>query len=203
MGHKIEYLLLDLGGLLVELNMEKAQAGWFDPALSREENWRQWLGSTDSQALERGEVSAQEFARLFIDRNNLNSTVPRFLDSFRSWVIGFYPEIFPLLDRVSTDVSLGVFSNITEIHWPPLEQELRARTRTSHYFASYLIGRAKPDPDAYRFVCTAMGARPESVLFIDDNQINVDGARKAGLHAEQADGPVVLEAILDRYSLLV
>jgi len=198
----IQLLLLDLGGVLVELDLDAAKAGWFDPAISVEENWRRWLESESSQALERGEISPAAFATTLIAEYQLDISVAAFLDRFRQWVVGFYPEVFPLLDRVSREVSLGVFSNITEIHWPGLKTTLADRSRIRHYFASYLIGYAKPDLQAYRFVCAEAGADPSQVLFIDDNMINVVGARAAGLVAEQARGPAELEQVLIRYRLI-
>jgi len=198
----IRLLLLDLGGVLVELDPEAAKAGWFDPAISVEENWRRWLESESSQALERGEISPSVFAATLIAEYRLDISVTAFLDHFRQWVIGFYPQVFPLLDRVSREVSLGVFSNITDIHWPELKSTLVDRSRIRHYFASYLIGYAKPDLQAYRFVCAEAGADPSQVLFIDDNMVNVIGARAAGLIAEQARGPAELEQVLIRYRLI-
>lgn len=198
----IRLLLLDLGGVLVELDPDAAKAGWFDPAISTEENWRRWLGSENSQALERGEITPAAFAESLIAEYQLGISVTRFLDHFRRWVVGFYPGVFPLLDRVSRNVSLGVFSNITDVHWPPLRETLANQARIRHYFASYLIGYAKPDLQAYKFVCAEAGIDPSRVLFVDDNMVNVVGARAAGLIAEQAQGPVELEQVLIRYRLI-
>lgn len=199
---EIHLLLLDLGGVLVELDADAARAGWFDPSLSSEENWRKWLGSESSQALERGEIAPAEFAASLIKEYQLDISVEQFIDYFRKWVVGFYPGVFPLLERVLPGVTLGVFSNVTDVHWTPLYDALVSKTRIRHYFASYLIGYAKPDLDAYRFVCAQAGVNAAQVLFVDDNRINVEGARAAGLLAEQVQGPKQLEQVLQDYRLL-
>ncbi len=46
-----------------------------------------------------------------------------------------------------------------------------------------------------------LGIEPGHILFLDDNQINVDGARAAGWSAEVAKGPAEAAAALERYGL--
>ena len=47
------------------------------------------------------------------------------------------------------------------------------------------LGVAKPEPAFFTEAARHIGARPQAILFIDDNAKNVDGARAAGLAAEQ------------------
>ncbi|MEI5672974.1 MULTISPECIES: HAD-IA family hydrolase [unclassified Nocardioides] len=47
------------------------------------------------------------------------------------------------------------------------------------------IGLAKPDPAYFDKAVAMIGAPADEVLFVDDKQENVDGARVAGLHAER------------------
>jgi putative hydrolase of the HAD superfamily len=45
-------------------------------------------------------------------------------------------------------------------------------------------GVAKPDPAIYLLTCRRLGLAPAECLFFDDTPANVEGARRAGLHAE-------------------
>jgi putative hydrolase of the HAD superfamily len=45
----------------------------------------------------------------------------------------------------------------------------------------------KPDPRTYAIACEALGVPPPEIVFVDDQQRNVDGARKAGLAAVRFD----------------
>ncbi|WP_244931704.1 HAD-IA family hydrolase [Nocardioides sp. W7] len=68
------------------------------------------------------------------------------------------------------------------------------------------IGLAKPDPAYFDKAVAMIGAEPGSVLFVDDRQENVDGARSAGLVAERwelADGHAVLRELLAGHGVLV
>ena len=58
-----------------------------------------------------------------------------------------------------------------------------------HHFASHLIDRIKPDHDAFEHVASTLGIEPGAILFVDDNQINVDAARAFGMQAQRCLGP--------------
>lgn len=71
-------------------------------------------------------------------------------------------------------------------------------------FYSCDLGVAKPDPEYFRTIIDAIDRPPSSVLFIDDNEANIAGAKSVGLHAEWYDletGVDVLRELLRRYSL--
>jgi epoxide hydrolase-like predicted phosphatase len=50
---------------------------------------------------------------------------------------------------------------------------------------SYEVKCRKPDVRIYRLVCEKLDVHPEETIFIDDMEVNVEGARKAGLMAIQ------------------
>jgi putative hydrolase of the HAD superfamily len=71
-------------------------------------------------------------------------------------------------------------------------------------FYSCDLGLAKPDPAYFRAILGALDLPASDVLFIDDNQANVDGARSVGLQAELYDlssGVPALIELLRRYDL--
>ncbi|MEV0289437.1 MULTISPECIES: HAD-IA family hydrolase [unclassified Kribbella] len=72
-------------------------------------------------------------------------------------------------------------------------------------FYSCDLGLAKPDPAYFRAILGTLDVPASSVLFIDDNESNVAGARSVGLHAEVYDlssGVDTLIALLRQYELL-
>jgi epoxide hydrolase-like predicted phosphatase len=48
---------------------------------------------------------------------------------------------------------------------------------------SHEVGHLKPEPAVYGMVCERLGVAPAEVLFLDDVQANVDGARAVGMRA--------------------
>jgi putative hydrolase of the HAD superfamily len=65
-----------------------------------------------------------------------------------------------------------------------------------HHFASHLTGKIKPDEEAFRHVTWALGCATDEVLFLDDNQMNVDAAKKCGMQAYRVKGVDAAEAVL-------
>jgi len=72
-------------------------------------------------------------------------------------------------------------------------------------FYSSDLGVAKPDPAYFTTVLERLDVSPSTVLFIDDTEVNITGARQVpGLNAElfeRGGGRPVLERILGRYVL--
>ena len=48
---------------------------------------------------------------------------------------------------------------------------------------SHEAGFSKPDPRIYALICTRLDVRPEEMVFLDDVEMCVAGARDAGIHA--------------------
>jgi putative hydrolase of the HAD superfamily len=69
---------------------------------------------------------------------------------------------------------------------------------------SYDLGVAKPDPEFFTQAAHRIGADIGTILFIDDKAPNVEGARSAGMLAEQWDftqGHALLHELLSNYGL--
>ena len=48
---------------------------------------------------------------------------------------------------------------------------------------SHEVGLAKPDRRIYELTCERLGLPPEEVIFLDDSEICITGAREYGMHA--------------------
>lgn len=59
------------------------------------------------------------------------------------------------------------------------------------------LGEVKPHPDVYRRALSALGAEPDEVVFVDDSEANVAGARAIGIRAEQFSGPEVFARLAE------
>jgi putative hydrolase of the HAD superfamily len=66
--------------------------------------------------------------------------------------------------------------------------DLKLGAAFDHHFVSHLTGRIKPDVDAFQEVVESLGCRPEHVLFLDDNILNVEAAKRFGIQAMRVQG---------------
>ena len=57
-------------------------------------------------------------------------------------------------------------------------------------------GRIKPDADAFHHVTETLNCAADEVLFLDDNQLNVEAAKRVGMKAVQVKGVKAAEQAL-------
>ena len=129
-------------------------------------------------------------------------TPERFLAGFADWPSGPLPGARELLRDVRSDLVRATLSNSNTLHWSRIMREMAFESHFDHHFASHLIDRIKPDHDVFAHVIQALGVRPDEMLFVDDNAINIDAARRCGLTAYRCAGPGEVRARLAAAGLL-
>ena len=201
----------DLGNVLVRLAREWeeafARAGvgipeQFDDEQTRVRHER---CLTD---FETGKIDEKTYFR--IASRYLKIDVEKMTAVYDVWIDGMQPCAGDMLDRLAaTGVHTACLSNTSERHWHvmlgsgPRYVPLR---RLRSYFASHLIGVMKPDSRIYQHVERNTKVAPEAILFFDDNDANIEAARRRHWHAELIDpaaDPVrQMMGHLQRYGLL-
>jgi putative hydrolase of the HAD superfamily len=199
---RIRCVLFDIGGVLVELTGVQTMLEWMTHRTDHEGLWHAWLHSPAVRAYERGRIGTEEFAVQVVAEFDLSVDAAQFLRGFESWPRGPYPGAHALLEAVRPDLVRACLSNSNVAHWTRVMDEMEFGRHFHHRFASHLIDRIKPDRESFEHACEEMGLAPETVLFIDDNRVNVDGARAAGLEAHRCAGPAETHALLSTLGLL-
>ncbi|MBI5593893.1 MAG: HAD family phosphatase [Deltaproteobacteria bacterium] len=202
MNRELSIILFDLGGVLVELPAQPIPADWTDRAPASGQKSSGWLTSPAATAFEKGEISASRFADEIVKEMKLSITPDEILARFTFWPKGLFPGTKALIGRIPPQYTLAIFSNTNELHWPRLMTEMGLEGCFDHYFASFKIGMAKPDPAAFRYVVNALSCEPSEILFLDDSQMNVDAARLVGLKAERVSGIGQVEKVLAENGVL-
>ncbi len=193
-----EVLLFDLGGVLVELTGVPLMLEWLDHSMTVDELWRRWLLSPIVRRFEIGQASVDEFGAGLVAEFGLPVESREFVDVFTCWPRGVYDGVIPLLQSLKGSYRLACFSNTNELHWARLCGEMGLGQCFDASFPSHLIGCLKPDREAFEFVIRALGCAPDRILFLDDNLLNVEGARAAGIVAYRTQGfPAVVQMLAD------
>jgi putative hydrolase of the HAD superfamily len=199
---KTQAILFDLGGVLIKLG-GVVQLGQFIGVADEAEIWRRWLMSNWVRRYERGLCARTEFSHGMVEEHGLEMTPEAFLKAFRRWPLGFFPGAEALVRSVDPRLIVACLSNTNELHWTEQEDADRVHRLFSLQFLSHEIGLIKPDREVFDFVADAINCAPSAILFLDDNLINVEGAREAGWEAEHAVGVQESHTILTRRGLLV
>ena len=197
-----DVLLFDLGGVIVELSGVPVWKRWLGGRMSDREIWASWIQSPAVRRFERGDCDADEFARALVREFDLPVDGATFLEHFERWPRGTFPGALELLAELRESHRVACFSNTNALHWPKFLDDMGLGEAFHDCFASHELGALKPDRQAFERVLRALGCAPGRVLFLDDNQINVDGARGAGLEARLAQGPDAARSVLEELGVL-
>lgn len=196
----IDVLLFDLGGVLIELTGVPTMMKWSD--LPEDELWARWLHSEAVRKFESGRSSPQEFAQTIVTEFQLGVAEDEFMQAFIAWPRGPYDGALELLDELGDRYRLGCLSNTNHIHWQRFEEETELLARFDVHLPSHHTGLMKPDLPVYEHAIKALDVPAASILFMDDNQINVDAARQAGMEAELTRTPQGVRDVLTSRALL-
>jgi putative hydrolase of the HAD superfamily len=198
----VKWVLFDLGGVLVEIGgvVETIRAAQ-QPGCD-EDPWEAWLHSPAVWDWETGVTSNTQFAQRIVVELGMSVSPEEFLADCSTWILGTFDGIPQLLTDLRGRVGLACLSNTNPLHWPIIQQQLKLHEALDRCFVSYQMGMAKPRPDTFEHVVAQLGCAPREILFIDDNRLNIEGAREAGLQAEQAYGGDAVREILELHGLL-
>lgn len=184
----VEALLFDLGGVLVEIDFQRAFEAWASAAQVPVSHIASRFSFDDAyEAHERGEiVGAAYFAHL---RRSLAValTDEELLAGWNAIFLGPMAGIDALLGRLAKHLPLYVFSNTNPSHRAFWQFRYgKTLAPLTGVFCSCDLGARKPAGHAFLEVCRRIGIQPSRIGFFDDRPENVLGARRAGLQACQA-----------------
>lgn len=112
-------------------------------------------------------------------------------------------EVLNLIPRITVPVCLASNQQSHRAHY--MRHQLNYNDRFHHLFLSCDLGFCKPDKEYFLAIVRHLRMEPETLLFIDDHQSNVDAARASGLQAERFhvdEGIEILKGILERYGTI-
>jgi putative hydrolase of the HAD superfamily len=81
-------------------------------------------------------------------------------------------------------------------------RKFNLRDYFSVFFASCYLGVRKPDPKFYRLAKEITQRETDECLFIDDRELNVESAERAGMRAIRYQNPTQLREELIHYGVL-
>jgi putative hydrolase of the HAD superfamily len=194
-GHEIDLVLFDLGGVLIELGGVTSMRE-LTGIETDDELWSRWLACPWVRRYERGECSPDEFATGLVAEWELAVEPVAFLDAFAAWPVGPYAGADELVDRTREATAVGCLSNTNVGHWDRNFSRWPIFEVYDHRFLSFELGLLKPDREVFDHVAKLVELPPERILFLDDNQQNVDGARSAGFTAARTRGVAEAELAL-------
>jgi len=209
MGNDIQWIVFDLGGVVVKLDIDGAMeelARRSDTDRSLIESFvrnRDESGLSPDEKLQLGLLRIDEYVDLL--NQALRRRLPReeVIDLRMRVIQGEDEEVLEIIRALSVRRKLACFSNTHAIHWDHMLANYRSFRLWRRAIASHLIGAAKPDPKAFAIACRELDAAPSECLLIDDGLTNAEAAREAGWRAIHFKGAAALREELRRCGVLL
>lgn len=182
----IKAVIFDLGRVIVPFDFRRGYAKLEALCGIPAADIPKRLSSTDLvQRFESGRIEARDFVREFSGHLNLETTYELFCEI---WSSVFLPETLvgeDLLRGIARNYRLVLLSNTNVIHFEMIRRNYALLRHFHSCVLSYEVGAMKPAPLIYQKAIEAAGCAAAECFFIDDMEINVEGARNQGMGAVQ------------------
>lgn len=190
----IENIILDLGGVIINLNHELT---WQAFQRHFPENYSDLLVKLKEEMLlerfETGHVSSDEFFDFFctsvktIDKQNI-------IAAWNCMLLDIPKARIMLIKELSKKYNLFLLSNTNEIHYNFIEDYYRSQYEDvsfsslfSKAYLSYQIGHRKPNREIFEEVIKDAKINPSTTLFMDDSLEHIQTAKAIGIKAIHLD----------------
>ncbi|MDG2220762.1 MAG: HAD family phosphatase [Rubripirellula sp.] len=203
---RIEFVYFDLGNVLLSFDPDLACRNLAELLLVSGDEAKQVVYESGLQhRFESGQVSGDQFARE-VCRLLARKPVPdaAVFDAV-SDMFEPIPAMRDVLDQVrQTGRGVGLLSNTCQAHWEWIVRQSYPVTAFDFdaTILSFEAGSMKPDSLIYEVAERAAAVTAEQILFLDDREENVHGARLRGWQAEQCLGGEQAVQVLNRTGLL-
>lgn len=207
MPNNIQWVIFDLGGVVVKLNIDGALNALANQSETDAETIKAYLSAPDETGfsinakMELGLFSAADYVQQVLQVLNKQLSYDEVIALKMLIIQGEDAQTLELISSLSTQKKLACFSNTHEIHWNHMTQHYRAFDFFQKTIASHLIHAAKPDLKAFALATEALNADPQECLFIDDSLANAEAARAFGWNAIHFQNHAALRESLQAYAI--
>jgi FMN phosphatase YigB (HAD superfamily) len=200
----INALLFDLGGVLIEIDFERALQSWSQSSqLPLTEITRRFSMDEPYRRHEMGEITASEYFAHLRQLLELEATNDEIEQGWNDIFVGEIAATIDCIASVQTSLPCYLFSNTNPTHQAFWTRAFPAAIDPfQQIFVSSEMGLRKPDLAAFEAIGAATGFRLDEILFFDDTEENVIGARLAGMRAILVNSHADIEAALTDIGVL-
>jgi HAD superfamily hydrolase (TIGR01509 family) len=186
----IKNIIFDLGGVILNLDNQRTEDAF---ASLGAKDFRDYFGHGFAASFfkdyETGHISDRQFLDSLKELTGLSALQDEeIVTGWNALLLDFPPERIQLLKDLRKRYRLFLFSNTNALHLAALQETYRTTfgegSLDDHFeraYYSHTLGKRKPDKASYEFILNENHLIGSETLFVDDAQVNVEGAEAAGL----------------------
>jgi glucose-1-phosphatase len=184
-------ILLDLGGVLLQLDLQKTFDAFAQLGFQHfEKQFDSYSGSPFIEDFEEGKISNEMFITEVKKRCSPNTSTTAILDAWNAMLGDFPVPIFELLQQLKKDYKLFLYSNTNALHVAYLNQYYQHRFGESgiamlfdKIYYSHILGIRKPHKEGYIQIMEEQHVQPNELFYIDDGSMHIATAKSLGIQS--------------------
>ena len=181
-------IIFDLGGVILDIDIPKTKKAFEDLGVS---DFGKLFGIGHASSIfkdqEIGRISDDDFIKSLNKMGNHHLTKEMVFSAWNAMLICFPSKRIELLMKLKDQFRLFLFSNTNAIHLQAFQQmfleqfDFGLDELFEKVYYSHILGVRKPDAASFEYLIRDSNLKPPETLFIDDAQINIEGAKAVGL----------------------
>jgi FMN phosphatase YigB (HAD superfamily) len=188
MLENVKNIILDLGGVIINLNQDLTYAAFKELFPAKYEAILLELdGNHYLEKFETSEITSREFIDFFQKFDNSISE-ENIISAWNSMLLDIPENRITLIKSLAKKYSVSLLSNTNEIHYQFIDeyaiQKHKIRSFDSlfkHTFLSHKIRLRKPNTSIFEYVLKEANFLPNETLFIDDTLEHINSAKQLGI----------------------
>lgn len=190
MSNSYSAIIFDLGGVVLNLNYDLTVQAFQD--LSKENFAALYAQSQQDKIFDQfeiGQITASEFRdymRSFMGQSFSDEIIDK---AWNAMLLDLPLQRIELIAQLKKHYQVYLFSNTNEIHLSAFKRIIAEQQGDSQLleklfdqaYYSHVVGKRKPNAEAFETVLNQHGLVASETLFIDDSIQHIEGAQKLGL----------------------
>ena len=182
---EVDAIVYDFGGVLVAIDFDRVFARWARHAgVPMEMVKSRFTHGGAYSRHERGDLPIEGYWAALREQLGIDISDAQFAEGWERVFGEEYPNTLELVSRLRGRVPQYMLSNTNPTHLEFMQRRYAdVFARLDGIFTSCGLGSRKPERASFEAVAREIGVPLERILFFDDTESNVEGAREVGMKA--------------------
>jgi HAD superfamily hydrolase (TIGR01509 family) len=187
----IKNIIFDLGGVVMNIDIQRTVSAFIKMGVTDfSDYFAHGFAASFFLDYEKGLISNEQFLGALKEITHFRFAEDFLIGAWNALLLDFPRERIELLETLGKQYRLFLLSNTNAIHYVAFQKifsenfdQRRLDDQFEKTYYSHLIGARKPDRESYEKLVIENRLKPRETLFVDDAQINTEGALAMGLSA--------------------
>jgi epoxide hydrolase-like predicted phosphatase len=194
----VKNLIFDLGGVILDLSVDHTLKAFAELSrLPKQKVHELYFSAPGFLAYEKGTIDDPTFRDFVRETYSISASDDAIDASWNAMLRGISELKLDLLTRLQNEFQVYLLSNTNAIHLHHINEVILPKVRENRPLDSYFhkayyshrMGKRKPDADIFEQVLEENHLVPEQTLFLDDYDVNIEGAKSLGIKTIHVTSP--------------